>query len=189
MVISFYVSRLIQNTTLVPRYIWPHFSFPYSAPPSNSILISPASTFIVPTSSRTSCYHYFRVTRATGLIYVSRHSSSICCIVMYWDMVFWKRITYFHTSYSPVSSITASIGRYTYRPVMSLRGLIPTRKRSILWWNPPRFQPTLGFINQVLDLNKRVSFTTALKEDLEVHALDTSWPRTLEETDWIKNIG
>ena len=55
---------------------------------------------------------------------------------------------------------------------MYLCGLIPTRNWSTPLWNPSMFQTTLGFINQVLDPNKRVSFNKGLKEDLEVHALD-----------------
>ena len=188
MVIIFYISCLLQNTALVPRYIQPYSSFPDSVSPSNSIPISPASTVIVSTSSRPSCSHHFHVTRATGILDVSRHSSSIFRILMYWDMVFWKWITYLSTSYSPVSAITTSTCRYTYLPVISLCGLIRTRHQSTLWWNPPRFQPNLGFISQVLDPNKRVSFTTTLKEDLEVHALYPYFPQNLEGTDWLKNI-
>ena len=188
MVISFYVSCLLQNTALVPRYLWPYSSFPDSVSPSNSIPIYPASTVLVPTSSIPSFSHRLRVTRATGLIYVSRHSSIIFLIVMYWDMVFWQRRTYLSTSSRPVSVITTSTGIYTYRPMMYLCGLIPTRQRSTLWWNPPRFKLTLGFVKQVLDPKKRVSFTTALKEDLGCHALSPSHPIILEETDWPKNI-
>ena len=176
------MSCLLQNTALVPRYIWPYFSFPNSVSPSNYIPISPACTVIVPTSSRPSCYHHFRVTRAITILYVSRHSYSIFRIVIYLDMVLWQRRTYFSTSSSPIYAITTSTCRYTYRPVISLCGLILARQGSTLWRNPPRFHPTPGFIRQVLDPNKRVSFTTALKEDLKVHVLAPSCPKILEET-------
>ena len=188
MVIIFYVSCLLQNTALVPCYLRPYSSFPDAVSPSNFIPISPASTVIVSTRSRPSCSHHFHVTRATGILDVSRHSSIIFRVLMYWDMVFWQWITYFSTSSSPVSAITTSTCRYTYLPVISLCGIIPTRQQSTLWWNPPMFQPNLGFISQVLDPNKRVSFTTALEKDIEVHALAPSCPKNLEGTDWLKNI-
>ena len=73
--------------------------------------------------------------------------------------------------------------------MMSLRGLIPTSQISTLWWNPPRFQPTLGFVNHVLGPNKSVSFAIALKEGLDVHALAPFRPKILEENDWLKNTG
>ena len=189
MVISLCVYILIQNTALVTSYLQPYYYFPNPPPPLNSIPIYHASTVLVPTSSRPFCSHHFRVTCATGLLYVSMHSSSICQIIMYWAILFWQQRTYFSTSSSPISDITTSTDRNTYCPIMSLCGLITTSHRSTLWWNPHRFHPPLGFVNQVLDPNKRVSFATSLKEDLEVHALAPSRPKILEETDWLKNIG
>ena len=153
----------------------------YSVSASNYSSASTSLTADFHTSrSIYSCFKHCCVTRFTVPRSPNRHRSIIGWVAMYWDMVFWRWRTYISTSSITDASTASSKGGYYHRSIVSHLGSSPTRQRSILWWNPPRVSLILGVISCVSNTNNRVTWTTAFYKMPEVHALDPSQPKILD---------
>ena len=116
-------------------YVHPSTSllvFSYSSVSSvhSSASTSTALTYAQPLFNyRPNCSHNIHYTCATRHRSASRHISSIRRVVIYWEMVLWRRRTYVSiSSRSYVNIVTASGSYYQFHSI-SCCGFIPANRR------------------------------------------------------------